>query len=347
MINRQALDWPSSNRRGSVPLASEKVLHETPDNPVPEVAQAGYFRTYDRRRVRYAVFPGVRPKARGTIVLLHGRNEAIEKYFETVRDLTAMGFWVATFDWRGQGGSERLLSDPLKGYVRRFSDYDLDLERFIEHVVLPDTRLPFYLLAHSTGGLVALSAAPGLSTRIERMVLTAPFVALGGQAISQRRLALLMRIACLAGFATRPVGNYSHPVPFENNDLTSDRERFRRNSAIIDSVPELALGRPTARWLDEALKTMKRVTRQEYLGKIRIPTLVVSPTLDPIVPAAALEALDERFRAGHLIAIDGARHEILQERDIYRAQVLAAIDSFFPQDDADEEPLASYDQERL
>ena len=181
---------------------------------MPDVAQAGYFRTYDRRRVRYAVFPCGRARPRGTIVLLHGRNEMIEKYFETIAELTAMGFWVATFDWRGQGGSERLLSDPLKGYVRRFTDYELDLERFIEHVVLPDTRLPFYLLAHSTGGLVALSAAPGLSTRIERMVLTAPFVALAGQAVSQRRLALLMRIGGLTGFATLPVGSHSHPAPF-------------------------------------------------------------------------------------------------------------------------------------
>ena len=321
-------------------MASEHVLHDTPDNPPPDVAQAGYFRTYDRRRVRYAVFPSDRAKPRGTIVLLHGRNEVIEKYFETIRDLTAMGFWVATFDWRGQGGSERLLSDPLKGYVRRFSDYELDLERFIEHVVLPDTRLPFYLVAHSTGGLVALSAAPGLTTRIERMVLTAPFVALGGQALSQRRLALLMRIACLTGFATLPVGKDSQPVAFENNGLTSDRARLERNNAIIDSAPELALGRPTARWLDEALKTIKRVTRQEHLEKIRIPTLVISPTRDPIVPAAAVEALDERFRAGHLLAIDGARHEILQERDIYRAQALAAIDRFFVQPDGEEEPLA-------
>ena len=321
-------------------MASEHVLYDTPDNPVPDVAQAGYFRTYDRRRVRYAVFACDRPKSRGTIVLLHGRNEVIEKYFETIRDLTAMGFWVATFDWRGQGGSERLLSDPLKGYVRRFSDYELDLERFIEHVVLPDTRLPFYLVAHSTGGLVALAAAPGLTTRIERMVLTAPFVALGGQAVGQRRLALLMRIGCLAGFATLPVGNFSHPVPFENNGLTSDPIRFQRNNAIVDSVPELALGRPTVRWLDEALRTMKRVVRQEHLGRIRIPTLVISPTLDPIVPAAALEALDERFRAGHLLAIDGARHEILQERDVYRAQALAAIDRFFPQEDEEREPRA-------
>ncbi|MGO8381470.1 serine aminopeptidase domain-containing protein, partial [Rhizobium ruizarguesonis] len=47
---------------------------------------------------------------------------------------------------------------------------------FLEKVVLPDTRLPFYLLAHSTGGLIALSAAPYLTTRIDRMVLSAPFI---------------------------------------------------------------------------------------------------------------------------------------------------------------------------
>lgn len=322
-------------------MTREPVLHDTPDNPMPEAAQAGYFRTFDRRRVRYAVFPGEHATPRGTIVLLQGRNETIEKYFETIRDLTAMGFWVATFDWRGQGGSERLLSDPMKGYVRRFSHYELDLERFIEHVVLPDTRLPFYLLAHSTGGLVALSAAPALSNRIERMVLTAPFVALGGQALGQRRIALLVRIACLAGLATLSLGSDSRSPAFEKNGLTSDRRRFERNNAIVESVPELALGRPTVRWVDEALRTMKRVTRQDHLERIRIPTLIISPTRDAIVPAAALEALDERFRAGHLLAVDGARHEILHERDIYRVQALAAIDAFFPgNDEGEEEPMA-------
>ncbi len=318
-------------------MASEAVLHDTPGNPAPDAEHAGFFRTFDRRRVRYAVFRCERPEPRGTIVLLHGRNEVIEKYFETVRDLTAMGFWVATFDWRGQGGSERILADPRKGYVRRFSDYELDLERFIEHVVLPDTRLPFHILAHSTGGLVALSAAPGLSSRIERMVLTAPFVALGGQAVSQRRAALLMRIACLAGFGALSVGKDTNAPAFEGNGLTSDRARFERNGAIVEAVPELALGRPTARWLSEAFGAMRRVTRQSHLETIRIPTLVISPTGDPIVPAAALEELDERFRAGHLLPVDGARHEILQERDVYRAQALAAIDRFLPggEDDGD------------
>ena len=59
-------------------------------------------------------------------------------------ELTASGLWVATFDWRGQGGSQRLLKNPMPGYVRRFSDYEKDLEQFLEEIVLPDARLPFF-----------------------------------------------------------------------------------------------------------------------------------------------------------------------------------------------------------
>ena len=53
--------------------------------------------------------------------LFQGRAEFIEKYFETVRELRARGFAVATIDWRGQGGSERALADPRKGHVGDFS----------------------------------------------------------------------------------------------------------------------------------------------------------------------------------------------------------------------------------
>lgn len=321
-------------------MSNEPSLYETPGNPVPDGADVGMFRTFDNRRIRYAIFRSPHPVARGTILLLHGRNELIEKYFETVRDLTAMGFWVATFDWRGQGGSERLLSDPLKGYVRRFSDYEQDLERFIEHVVLPDTRLPFHLVAHSLGGLVALSAAPRLTNRVERMVLSAPFIALGNQSIGQRHIGSLMRLACLAGAGGLPVGNYRFPPSFEGNALTSDRDRFERNNAIVATVPEIALGRPTARWVHESLVAIRRVTRPAHLQAIRVPTLVISAMADTIVPPATLEAFDRRFRAGHLLQIDGARHELFQERDIYRAQVLAAIDAFLPASETAETPGA-------
>jgi lysophospholipase len=36
------------------------------------------------------------------------------------------------------------------------------------------------------------------------------------------------------------------------------------------------------------------------------------------------------LKAGHVVTIPGARHELLQEADIYREQALAAFDAFIP-----------------
>src|SRR5690606_2723458 len=114
----------------------------------------------DGRRIRYARFEASGRPLEGTVVILAGRNECIEKYFETICDLSARGLGSAVLDWRGQGGSDRMLRDRRKGYVRSFGQYAGDLDRFFEEVVLPDCRPPFFILGHSTGSLVALLAAP-------------------------------------------------------------------------------------------------------------------------------------------------------------------------------------------
>lgn len=165
----------------------DSVLHAVDGNPIPDNHHAGFFTSYDGLRLRYAIFKSDISPAKGTVVLVHGRSESIEKYFETIRDLTAAGLWVATFDLRGQGLSDwTLLQKSSKprgdkekrwGHVQRFSDYERDLEQFLEQVVLPDCRLPFSMIAHSTGGLIALAAAPRLSGRISRLVLSAPLSA--------------------------------------------------------------------------------------------------------------------------------------------------------------------------
>src|ERR1700756_734189 len=102
-------------------------LISIPANPVPDNFVSGTLKTRDGVSLRFARW--LPPAGRkGTVVLLQGRAEWIEKYFETVRDLRARGFAVATIDWRGQGLSDRLLSDRHKGYVRNFGNYITDLE---------------------------------------------------------------------------------------------------------------------------------------------------------------------------------------------------------------------------
>src|SRR5690606_19433508 len=101
----------------SLPLRNESasmtdLLLETPDNRIPENAVAGMLATPDGTRIRYARFAAQGRPLKGTVLIIPGRNEFIEKYFETIGNLSARGFGTVVFDLRGQGGSDRLLRDP-------------------------------------------------------------------------------------------------------------------------------------------------------------------------------------------------------------------------------------------
>src|SRR5204862_7557590 len=146
---------------------------------VPEGAVSGTLKTRDGVTLRFARWHPP-PGRKGTVCLFQGRAEFIEKYFETVRDLRARGFAVATLDWRGQGMSERALRNPKKGYVRDFSDYGIDLAAFIHEIVLPDCPPPVFALAHSMGATVLIRAAYAGPRWFDRMVLLAPMIALPG-----------------------------------------------------------------------------------------------------------------------------------------------------------------------
>ncbi len=319
----------------------DSILHATADNPVPENHFAGFLEGRSGVKIRYAVFRSKEREAKGTVVLLQGRSECIEKYFETINDLTARGLWVATFDWRGQAGSDRLIQGNRAGHIGRFADYEADLSLFLEKIVLPDARLPFFIVAHSTGALVALSQAPYLENRIERMVLAAPFVALAGQSMSQSKITIIARLASLFGLGKHTFRKGDPALDFPRNVVTSDERRFIRNAAIFTEHPELSISWPSARWLNETLRTMARVTHQDHLTRIRIPTLLLCPTADALVPRRAIGDLARIFRAARLIEIDGAKHELFQEADRFRAQALAAIDAFIPGSDAEETNLGA------
>jgi lysophospholipase len=306
------------------------LLFDSPGNPLPKNSAAGTFMTRDGKRLRYALFGATGRPMRGTVILLQGRNECIEKYFETIGDLQKAGLGVATFDLRGQGGSQRLLRNPRRGYVRRFAHYAADLEQFYQDIVLPDCRLPLFVLAHSTGALVALLAAPALVNQVQRMVLCTPLFTIFGIPLSMRglrRLTGLLRLLGAGGM--RLGGRRSDELPFfEGNVLTSDPERFRRNAAIYEDHPELGLGNPSIAWVNAACKAADTVMDSEFLARIHIPTLFIAAGADRVVSTQAIEDCARRMRSASLLTIDGARHEILQEADIYREQMLAATKAF-------------------
>src|ERR1035437_3464201 len=73
---------------------------------------------------------------RGTIVIVSGFRELIEKYFEVIRDMTERGFSVWMMDWHGQGGSERFLKDnPQKMHSEGYNEQIATLHQFTQDIV--------------------------------------------------------------------------------------------------------------------------------------------------------------------------------------------------------------------
>ena len=307
-------------------------LVSIPANPVPEDVVSGTIKTPDGAELRFARWA---PPAgrKGTVCVFSGRSEMIEKYFETVRDLRDRGFAVAMIDWRGQGHSSRRLRDPRKGYVRDFADFEIDVETFVQQVVLPDCPPPYFALAHSMGGAVLLRVAHSGKRWFDRMVLSAPMIDLPGRRTSfvPRALLKMMR---LAGQGGRYVPGGSDALvglsSFINNPLTSDAVRYARNAAILEEDPTLGLGSPTVAWADTAIAAMRTFRGAHYPQEIRQPILMLAASNDEVVSTSAIEEFAYHLRAGSHLVIAGSKHEILQEQDRYRAQFWAAFDAFVP-----------------
>ncbi len=307
-------------------------LVSIPANPVPDDVVSGTITTPDGAELRFARWA---PPAnrKGTVCVFTGRAEQIEKYFETVRDLRDRGFAVAMIDWRGQGHSSRRLRDPRKGYVRDFSDYEVDVETFVQQVVLPDCPPPHFALAHSMGGTVMLRVAHAGKRWFDRMVLSAPMIDLPGRRTSFLPSALL-RVMRFAGQGGRYIPGGSDQLlsssSFINNPLTSDPVRYARNTAILEEDPTLGIGAPTVAWADTAFAAMRGFRAADYPSRIRQPILMLAASSDVVVSTSAIEEFAYHLRAGSHLVIAGARHEILQEQDRYRAQFWAAFDAFVP-----------------
>src|SRR5918998_179476 len=173
-------------------------LVATPLNPIPDDPQVMAVVTADGRTLRAASWKAAGRRVKGTVCLLQGRAEFIEKYFETVEDLRRRGFAVVAFDWRGQGGSQREIGNPRKGHVRDFAHYRRDLEAIRDGLLEPVMPKPHFALAHSMGAALALLWAREGVLPFGRLVALTPMIAL--------RMVKHPRAAALAALALNAIG---------------------------------------------------------------------------------------------------------------------------------------------
>lgn len=294
----------------------------------PEGAAAYWLTAADGVQLRIGVW-GAGDK--GTVLLLPGRTEYIEKYGRAAEDLHQRGYATVSVDWRGQGLASRLLPDRMPGHVGTFSDYQLDMAAVM--AALPGLNLPqpLFLIAHSMGGCIALRALMG-GLDVRSAVFTGPMWTIRMPAVVRPVVRGITGFADMAGLGHRYVPGtscgvtYVEAIAFEKNELTTDPGMYGYLQAQAAAHPDLVIGGPTLHWLGAAMRENRDLARRPAPAT---PALTVMGGDETIVSREVIKARMARWPGGTLLDVPGVRHEIMMEKPADRAQFFDKACAFF------------------
>ncbi len=296
----------------------------------PDDGQGVWLQTSDGKRLRAGFWNAAGPK--GTVVLLPGRSEYVEKYGRTAAALSQSGYATLTVDWRGQGMSDRALVDPLVGHVTDFAEYQTDLDVLMSFARAQGLPQPLHMLAHSMGGTIGLRALMrGLPFRTA--VFSGPMWGILISPAMRPVATVLSATSTLLGYSHRYVlgtgpAIYVTDSPFERNTLTTNPDMwdYMRRQALAH--PELSLGGPSFGWLHAALTECRALGR---LPSPVLPTLCAMGARERIVDPAPILARMSRWPNGHLRIVQNSEHEVLMERPALRDAFLTDATALFGQ----------------
>ena len=293
-------------------------LFSTPLAPTPPDGAAEWFTGARGARLRAALF---RPKGtpKGSVIVSSGRTEPVEKYFEVVRELQDRGYVVLLNEWRGQGLSERMLKDRLKGHARGFADFVADYKLMLDAF---EARLPkpWIAVSHSMGGCLTLKVLASGEPRIAGCLVTAPMLEIAtGMPYQLARIVGWGAAMVCPNNLVQVAETDPSKAAFHDNVLTHDLARWERNRAQVVAEPDLRLGGVTWGWINSALAGIAELFKPHALDCITIPVTLVTAGDDKVVLTRGAKALAAKLPNGRYVEIAGAYHEILQEQDHIRA----------------------------
>lgn len=284
--------------------------------------------TFENKNGRTLRFGFVSPpgKIDATVIILPGRNEYAEKYFETARDLLENNLAVWILEWQGQGLSRRFIErHPQRCHSTSFIHHADDLHEFIAAHVKPVA--PPVMLAHSMGaniGMRFLCKYPGI---FAAAAMTSPMF--GIPAVSKIPAApfVTFALSLLAG-KNYAFGQKDWSEEDENDGeavLSFDPARSKIYHAWLRGNPSLRSGGATFGWIYNAFSSCRFLQRPGVMESIRTPCLVGVAGKESIVDNNAIRNAASRLPRVRLLELPESGHEILMERDDTRNQFLRAF----------------------
>lgn len=293
---------------------------------IPDGAKLSIQKLADGWPVRFLEWapPG---KARGTVLIANGRGDFMEKYIEIFAHFVEQGWRVVSFDWRGQGGSGRLSSDPQAGHIDDFAPWIDDFAEIAEKIRRADE--PFILCGHSMGGHMVLRALTEQRVPADAAILSAPMlgIRLPGIPFSVAN-AVAKGMAGMGDSSRRAWKGTTTGAEFQRK-LTHDDVRYADEIWWREHDPALALGSPSWGWIRAAYRSISNSFTPERLAKVTMPVLVMIAEADQLVdPRYANRAARALPNATIISFGQEASHEILREIDPVRLRAFGEIDGF-------------------
>lgn len=269
-------------------------------------------------------------QARGTILFAGGRGDFFEKYLEAFGHWRARGWRVFTFDWRGQGGSGRIIPGSNVGHIDDFGTWLDDLAKVAAAQPATDRLI---LMGHSMGGHLVLRALVDGLVSADRVLLSAPMLGFDTPPLSDRAAGRLARLAARwlpDGLRAWP-DNERPALPGASRAafLTNDARRYADELWWRRENPSLALGPPSWQWLAAAYASCAEIFRPGALEQVAAPVLLLGTRGDRLVSPAAIERAAARLPQAELVMLGkDVAHEMLREVDAVRTPLLERIDAF-------------------
>jgi len=300
---------------------------------LPEGGQILNAKMPDGTRVRLARWQARARSYRGAIMILQGRAEFIEKYYESVHDLLDRGYAVVTFDWRGQGLSDRTGDDRNLDHIESLAPRIDDLEYIRQRYFYGKLNPPYYVIGHSMGAHIMLRHMLRHRGAFERYVALSPMIDIASTGLPDWLVRGVVKTAVQWGFGKRymltqkPMRSAAEREAF-GHKLTRDRTRLQDSLITLEDNPDLHLGGASVGWMHAAFKSCAALAQEAAANQSTMPLLILLSGDERLVNNEKAIAFAKNLPAQSYDVIEGARHELLKETDDVRREVMGKIVRF-------------------
>lgn len=222
---------------------------------------------------------------RPSIVISHGFTGIIPHYTELAYYFFQAGFDVWIMEHRGHGLSPHDVTDPSVIWIDDWRRYVVDLAKFAQEVVRPQTSGDLYLFAHSMGGGIGISVAQQFPDIFSKIILTSPMIEAQMAGIPGPVAKRIARAFCRAGkgknrvFAQKPFSPVLDPNSIRG--LSAARAQWRFDTRLTDKRYQTCAA--SYQWVLQTFGLKKSLLNPANCAKIQASIMLFQAENDTFV----------------------------------------------------------------